>query len=667
MAPKAKRHAALHQAPTEIAPMSKADEKKRGKQNTTKAEDIDLELVGLLVRKNPKDNSKVFWNALKALCSQKCGGAEQAFRKFSDHKDQLMSFHNFQELLDHCGMHFNPRTARFFFKQAVQEGEATLSIQVFTSVLMIARIDRIRAALQEYNASLLRTSAHIDNFVGHLAMHTGETNRRRAITRFQHKLTLAFLVELRTSIQNWTVRMRWENPEVLTVIDCECFLRIVESIHTVQGYELEFLRNVFRHVDRSGSGRVKINDLLVILMLVSAGNSRREKSGFLFVLFDLDGKGCLTHDQLLLMYCSCTIHSVIARGDRQSSEADVLFGDELSLAKARRLYDYTVERLAQRSVDEYCSFTEWWDAIGANELLLRELVPGTQSMDWVTSRPSHPAQSKSRSLCLQSPAVSPKVSDARTTSKDARATESTARPDSRLSASAADPTVSVDKPPSRQRRTRRAGGRRSSTDKHSHPLQAPGVMNAERFRMQAAIRFRHAVRGEWDDVQAMQSTQDMSTHARYGSLDRLPKLDSPAAGSSSVEYPARLSARIAGDSPNKIATEPAASHWTTEVSSFGWRQRQPNWIDRHQDTLTNWARAPRLDKGSLSVSQSLPSLRAATVAASASEMTRPPSLPAPALVPLRRSPVDMGVSVAVGRAAVQRMEDGRLGDSRQRR
>jgi Ca2+-binding EF-hand superfamily protein len=236
---------------------------------------LDINHVSQQIRKNPKDNSRTFWNAMKVLCAQKCGGAESAFRKFSDNKDGLMSFQNFQDLLEFVNLRFNPRTARVFYKQALPEGEIACSIQDFTGMLVVARIDRIRAALREYNCSLLRTSGHIDRFVSYLAMNTGEINRRRAITRFQRKFTLNFLVDLKTSLQEWTVRRRWDSPEVLTDIDRDSFLKIVENVRTIQGYETEFLGNIFSHTDRGNSGRVKINDLLVIMTLVRGHQSPR--------------------------------------------------------------------------------------------------------------------------------------------------------------------------------------------------------------------------------------------------------------------------------------------------------------------------------------------------------------------------------------------------------
>lgn len=551
---------------------------------------LDISHVSSIIRKNPKEHSRAFWNALKTLCTQKCGGAESAFRKFSDNKDGLMSFQNFQDLLEFMSLRFNPRTARVFFKQALAEGDVACSIQDFTGMLVVARIDRIRAALREYNCSLLRTSGHVDRFVSYLAMNTGEINQRRAITRFQRKFTLKFLLDLKTALQEWTVRRRWDSPEVLTDIDRDSFLKIVENVRTIQGYETEFLGNIFSHTDRRSSGRVPINDLLVIMTLVSADTSRRDKSGFLFLLFDLDGKGCLTQDQLLLMYCGCTIHAVIARGDKLCSHADVMFGDELSLAKARRLHEYTVERLAQSCVDEYCSFTEWWDAIGSNEMLLRELVPGTQSINWVTTGVGAEPAGADRGGSKGAPRSALRRSGVGQMAQKAHGA------------------------------IRTLALVRAGPERRSQPMKAPGVVSAERFRAQATVRFRHALRGEWDDVDSLQKglhagdAAAASPRPELGAstgrspqstaADRLPTLDGSALARSTPD-----------GSPQAAATE-AVSMCTSEVHGLGWRQRQRTIGEGHQDS-----RGPRT--GGLEASRSLPVLRGAGAASLGSSPSSP--------------------------------------------
>lgn len=111
---------------------------------------------------------------------------------------------------------------------------------------------------------------------------------------------------------------------------------------------------------------------------------------------------------------------------------------------------------------------------------------------------------------------------------------------------------------------------------------------AERFRIHAAIRFRHAVRGEWDAIAALQSgppgSADVAVH--LPSLDQEEKLQ-------------------------------RSTLWADEVGSFRSRQRRGHWHDNHRDTLTDWSRnlplrsevAGKPPQPSLRQSQSLPVLR----------------------------------------------------------
>jgi hypothetical protein len=103
----------------------------------------------------------------------------------------------------------------------------------------------------------------------------------------------------------------------------------------------------------------------------------------------------------------------------------------------------------------------------------------------------------------------------------------------------------------------------------------------ERFREQAAIRFRHAMRGEWDVVNHLQTEPPFAS--RYG----LPQL-------------------VNGKTPEKIQTS-----WADAWNKFDRRQCEAHWQARHRQSITNWTRGSDADEqGSLSrETRSLPNLR----------------------------------------------------------
>merc|ERR1719222_1225153 len=110
----------------------------------------------------------------------------------------------------------------------------------------------------------------------------------------------------------------------------------------IQEFEMDFLANIFDRVDRTRRGRVATVDLMVAVLLLGSVPTAYEKAGFLFHIFDSDHDGCLTREQILRLYGSIPIHGAIARADTASYDADIMFGDELSLAKARRLFEFTL-------------------------------------------------------------------------------------------------------------------------------------------------------------------------------------------------------------------------------------------------------------------------------------------------------------------------------------
>merc|ERR1712196_689384 len=101
-------------------------------------------------------------------------------------------------------------------------------------------------------------------------------------------------------------------------------------------------------------------------------------------------------------------------------------------------------------------------------------------------------------------------------------------------------------------------------------------VTTERFRVAAAVRFRHAVRGEWEAVDAF---QDASPHnAEWSELS----VGSAVCG----KLPALAGV---GRASASSAASPVNSRWQEEVNSFDRRQQHNAWTDRHRQTLSKWA------------------------------------------------------------------------------
>ncbi|OLQ09192.1 hypothetical protein AK812_SmicGene7217 [Symbiodinium microadriaticum] len=341
-----------------------------------------------LLKKDARANSRQFWEAMKAAAVQRYESTDGAFLAFASTADCMMSLEQFQELIEELGFTLSLSTARILFDQKLRDWDMrALSLQDFQDACIVAQLDRTRGRMRSHKQNLLACAGHIDNFIKrlgyfygsfphlplylqNLALYTGEDERRRAVNRFQQKLTPRFCESLWISLQQWAQR-RAQLAEA--TISCDIFLKMVDGIQSFQAYEVEFLSHIYERVDRTRKGEVFLPDLAVAVMLLATNGSRCDKARLIFTVFDTvawqqtswdvlsDSDGCLSSEQLLKMYCSLVIHAAIARsGDQPSYDADLLLGDELSLAKARRFYEYTAAHPSDALDDDLCTFEEWW-------------------------------------------------------------------------------------------------------------------------------------------------------------------------------------------------------------------------------------------------------------------------------------------------------------------
>jgi len=449
-------------------------------------------------------------------------------------------------------------------------------MQDFQDALLVTQIDRIKTAVKGYNNSLLGCAGHIDSFVRYLALHSGEENRYRAVSRFHRKITLEFCTDLWSAMQTWVVRRPKTSAEERMTINCSIFLKMCGTVQTFQEYEVDFLANIYDRVDRGRRGTVAMSDVLVALLLLSPGTSRYDKARFIYTVFDTDADGCLSSEHLLKMYCSLIINGVIARGDQLSYDADLLLGDELSLAKARRLFDYALSHPSDALDDDLCTFEEWWAILEGNDRMLEDLMPGLYNISWVL-RPGAGASRFKKTNEAQKKQVTvsnPKKGAGWTLLKQAVAAPSVSP--------AGDSKIQNLKEKLNNNAPRRKanfapgvkGG--SNQASPSNDLRRPAIDTAEKFRVHTAIRFRHAVRGEWDAVKSLNYGPPGSAED-YRQFSSTPPTRLPSLGSS-VE-------------PSSREQVQRAALWETEVGSFTKRQKNGNWHDNHKDTISDWSQA----------------------------------------------------------------------------
>eukprot|EP00435_Cladocopium_sp_Y103_P026016 s60_g6.t1 len=279
---------------------------------------IEKDRLCQVLKKDVRGNAKQFWDALKSASLQHFESTDAAFMAFASPSDCMMSLEQFQELSEYLGFALTFHSAKNLFEQKVHDREMNaMTLQDFQDACIVAPLDRIRARLRGHRQNMLACAFHIDNFIRHLSLYTGENHRRRAVTRFQQKLTTRFCMKLWSNLQQWAERKTAGEP----MISKETFLKMVDSIQSFQAYEMEFFGNIYERVDRGQKGEVVMFDLAVTILLMATSNSRCDKAKLIFTVFDTDGDGCLSSEQLLKMYCSLIIHAAIARGDQPSYDA----------------------------------------------------------------------------------------------------------------------------------------------------------------------------------------------------------------------------------------------------------------------------------------------------------------------------------------------------------
>mmetsp|Transcript_26982 Transcript_26982/g.47857 ORF Transcript_26982/g.47857 Transcript_26982/m.47857 type:complete len:346 (-) Transcript_26982:237-1274(-) len=213
------------------------------------------------------------------------------------------------------------------------------------------------------------------------------------------------------------------------------------------------------------------------------------------------------------------------------------------------MFDFTVMHLQQAGVDDLCTFHELWNILESHTFLLDELVPGIHRIMWVlravAPQPTRPVQNQKRAVNRKTEFLTERRMDSKRSVAAVEQPQGGSRSLSKAKSLHSLPAA----PPSALTRSHGAPPRPKS-----------GARIAENFRIQAAVRFRHAVRGEWDVVNSLQSIP-----ATPGTSSRLPALSDSGGWDKPVS-------------------------WAEELSTFERRQKQGNnWHNSHRQSLSKWS------------------------------------------------------------------------------
>ncbi|CAK9101147.1 unnamed protein product [Durusdinium trenchii] len=114
---------------------------------------------------------------------------------FASPSDCMMSLEQFQELGEYLGFALSYNCAKSLFEQKLRDWESyAFTLEDFQDACIVAQLDRMRARLKSHRQNMLACAFHIDSFIRHLSLYSGEVQRRRAVGRFQQKITTKFCV-----------------------------------------------------------------------------------------------------------------------------------------------------------------------------------------------------------------------------------------------------------------------------------------------------------------------------------------------------------------------------------------------------------------------------------------------------------------------------------------
>lgn len=344
-----------------------------------------------------------FWEDVKARLLYKYSSIQIAFRNLDMSGDGSISLLEFSEMLRVLYLPLDRRVSRAMFEQ-VSGGDA-INLEELRNMLMARTIRKMKDAVQGLCSNQERIHGHVQRFLGKL-VHANANNLRRALDRFQQKLSLAFCKALVEKLQKHLELQQYRS------IDRSTFESLVRPM--VKGklleYEVAFLLCIF---DRAAVGQrsnaVPMLSIMTLLVLLSPDGDRGQKLELLFDMFDTDYDGCLLYPQILAMTKCICAQRVLAEAtgslggawsgrpgnERVGSVEDTGLQDfegELTTQDGLRFYECIYWHLKRSSSVDLgiVSWAELWDALAAQPEVLNALFPCSYHIRWIAAVCSPP-------------------------------------------------------------------------------------------------------------------------------------------------------------------------------------------------------------------------------------------------------------------------------------
>lgn len=359
------------------AAAQRADEIQRGEDWT--------ELFKIPSNRRDGEMLAQFWEEVKIRLLKRFGSLHLAIRKVGGDGGSV-GFLKFCDLLRLVNFPLNQSICRHMFDK-VATGHREMPVDSFKALLMERTIRAMRFVMEGWNGKQARVKSHIRLVLRRLA-EADDTNRDRAVDRFQRKLTVTFIREF------WQLllkRLGGSQSEDVS-ISKNALLKILmyeEDKGHLQAHEVLYLLRIFERVSRHratfhlAKGGISVCHFLTGLVLLSPIQDSREKVGLIFEVFDNDYDSCLLYEQIHEMCeCICTLKPMAEESLKGAD--DETFQAELAQQEGQRTYE-CIRWYLQRTGNvngSIVTMPELWRALQMQPPVLQALLPGLARIRW---------------------------------------------------------------------------------------------------------------------------------------------------------------------------------------------------------------------------------------------------------------------------------------------
>lgn len=353
------------------AAAQRAEEIRRGEEWT--------ELFKIPANRRDAEMLAQFWEEVKIRLLKRFGSLHLAIRKVGGDGGNV-GFLKFCDLLRLVNFPLNQSICRAMFDK-VATGHREMPVDSFKALLMERTIRAMRFVMEGWNGKQARVKSHIRLVLRRLA-EADDTNRDRAVDRFQRKLTVTFIREF------WQLllkRLGGSRSEDVS-ISKHALLKILmdeEDKGHLQAHEVLYLLRIFERVSRQRGGGISVCHFLTGLVLLSPIQEARDKVGLIFEVFDNDYDSCLLYEQIHEM-CECICVLKPMAEESLKGADDETFQAELAQQEGQRTYE-CIRWYLQRTGNvngSIVSMPELWRALQMQPPVLQALLPGLARIRW---------------------------------------------------------------------------------------------------------------------------------------------------------------------------------------------------------------------------------------------------------------------------------------------